>query len=175
MYRIKRIYQYFRYNIPTGIKNLIIWFPTVWCDRQWDHQYIYKILRQKLHFTEQYIRYHGNHINNIKDANKIKICVNLLDRLIANEYHESAFKEHRDKWGEPKMNFSPLEGDVFTDEERENYLELDIKYPNVKTILDKEKMEKEFRFLCHREEQLRNADLDLLFKLIRKHIQTWWD
>jgi hypothetical protein len=31
------------------------------------------------------------------------------------------------------------------------------------------------RELYEKEERMINQDLDLLFKIIRKHIRTWWD
>ena len=174
-YKLKRMYDYCRYDIPQGLKNLVIWFPTVWRDRQWDHHYIYIMLRQKLHFAEQSIRYHGYHLNHIRDANRIKVCVNLLDRLINDVYHENAFKRHREKWGDPDMKFVPIEESKFPSLNGGKYSEMIIKYPNVKSEKDKEKERKDFRYAYKLEEQLRKADLDLLFKLMRKHIQTWWN
>lgn len=166
-YKLKRMYDYCRYDIPQGLKNLVIWFPTVWRDRQWDHHYIYIMLRQKLHVAEQSIRYHGYHLNHIRDANRIKVCVNLLDRLINDVYHEIAFKRHREKWGDPDMKLIPIAG--------EGCSEMIIEYPNVKSDQDKEKERKDFRRAYEFEDHLRNTDLGLLFKLMRKHIQTWWN
>jgi hypothetical protein len=155
-------------QIRQGIKNLIIWFPVIWLDRNWDNLYIYQILRHKLHLTEQLIRNHGHHFYHIEDANKIKICVTLLDRLIEDEYHENVFKNHYKKWGEPEMNFRD------STEYPDMHI-LDIKYPLVKTEKDKEVERKQFRLKSKMEEAMREQDLDLLFKLMRKHIQTWWD
>ncbi len=42
-----KINNFFR-SIKYGIKNLITWFPIIWKDRDWDHWYLYKILRFKL-------------------------------------------------------------------------------------------------------------------------------
>lgn len=148
-------------KIKYGIENLIIWFPIIWKDRPWDHYFIYCVLRRKLHLTEQYIRKYGLHVKNIEDADKIKKCVLLLDRLIKDEYHDHVFKNHYKKWGEPNYNF---EGNRFN-----------IDHPNVKTARDKELHSKEFRRLIEEEDKHKNQDLDLLFKLMRKHIQTWWD
>jgi len=155
-------------QIRQGIKSLIIWFPVIWRDRNWDNFYIYQILRHKLHLTEQLIRNHGHHLYHIEDANKIKICVTLLDRLIKDEYHENVFKNHYKKWGEPNMNFKDWG-------EAPNYKVLEIKYPNVKTEKDKELQSKQFRLKSKLEAAMREQDLDLLFILMRKHIQGWWD
>lgn len=164
----KKIYDYCKNDIPRGIKNLITWFPVVWKDRQWDHQFIYVVLRHKLHLAEQYIRHHGIHVNNIRDANQIKMCINLLDRLIKDEYHEIAFKRHEEKWGLPKFIWNDANSD-------EKMYELIIKYPNVKTDKDKKSQNKDFGFASSRETELREQDLDLLFGYMRKHIQGWWE
>lgn len=164
----KRIYDFCRYDFKRGIKNLVIWFPTIWGDRQWDHQYIYKIFRQKLYFTEQLIRYNGLHVYNIKDADNIKLCINLLDRLMKDEYYETAFKNHEKKWGEPKMNW-------IDNNRSDECVELKITHINVKTEEDKKNERKDFKRCCNHETMLREQDLDLLFIKLRKHIQSWWD
>ena len=163
----EKIKDFFR-NIRIGVPNLIIWFPIIWKDRDWDHQFIYQIFRHKLHLTEQFIRHHGIHINNIDDANKIKICVNLLDRLIEDEYHETAFKRHVEKWGPPDLNWNDSK-------DYPKMCELSITHPNVKTDKDKKAERKDFSNSCKNESALREQDLDMLFKNMRKHIQTWWD
>ena len=172
---IKKLKYKFKYEIRhwpkdfvIGVKNLIRWFPIVWKDRQWDHQYIYTILRHKLHLTEQFIRHRGIHVKNVEDADKLKKCVLLLDRLIKDKYHENIFDSHRKKWGDPEMIFTDLE-------DRPGYGSLEIKYPNVKTEKHREIESKEFKLKTKTEQQMKDQDLDLLFKLMRKHIQTWWD
>ena len=155
-------------SIKYGIQSLWQWTPIIWKDRQWDHQFIYTILRHKLYLTEQLIRYHGHHLYHIRDADKIKTCVNLLDRLIKDEYHETAFKRHHEKWGEPKLRFKDSK-------DYPGMSEGLIHHPNVKSAKDKESESKDFKFACKKETNLRDQDLDLLFKLMRKHIQGWWD
>lgn len=156
------------YHIKHGIRNLIIWFPVIWKDRWWDYYFIYTILRRKLHLMEKNIRLHGHHTKHIEDADKIKKCVLLLDRLIEDDYHENVFKHHDEKWGDGELLFK----------DSTNYphcYEADIKYPNVKTKEDDELQSKEYKLLSKKPQELIKQDLDLLFKLMRKNIQTWWD
>jgi len=163
-YKIKQWPRQIRY----GIKNLIVWFPVIWKDRNWDHWFIYKILRTKLHLTEQLIRNYGHHVKHIEDADKIKKCVILLDRLIEDDYHENVYKDHYKKWGESEM--------VFTDvEDHPDYSEMNIKYPNVKTEEDEKLERKQFKLIMNKPQEMKDQDLDLLFKIMRKHIQSWWD
>ena len=158
----------FRRNVTQGFESLWKWLPVIWKDRQWDHQFIYEVFRHKLHLTEQLIRHDGIHLYHIRDADKIKLCVNLLDRLMKDEYHETAFKPHRKKWGEPKFDWIEAK-------EHAGMTELKITHPNVETTKDEEKQSKDFKRCAKDEVTLREQDLDLLFKLMRKHIQSWWD
>ncbi len=163
---IEKIRIFFR-DIQIGIKNLIVWFPVIWKDRQWDFWFIYEILHKKLSLMEHFIRNHGHHVRAEQDADNIKKCVLLLKRLKDDDYSESAFKQHRDKWGEPEFNW--------VDCDRPDCHKLLIEYDNIKTEEDKNKERKDFKNAYEHEEYLKHQDLDLLFKLMRKHIQTWWD
>ena len=44
---INKIKDFFR-NIKHGLKNLYVWFPIIWNDRQWDFQSMLEILDKKL-------------------------------------------------------------------------------------------------------------------------------
>lgn len=156
------------YDVKYGIENIIKWVPVIWKDRNWDNYYIYVIFRHKLNLMEKQIREYGHHLHNERDADNIKVCVNLLDRLIADDYMEMAFKRHNEKWGSADMIFSECEDDP-------NLSELNIDYPNVKTEEDEKRQKIDFKNAMENEGKLREQDLDLLFKNMRKYIQTWWD
>lgn len=166
--KIKCPIEDFWYNLKYGIENLFNWIPVVWKDRNWDHYFIYVILRHKLHLMEKQIREYGHHVDKDRDANNIKVCVNLLDRLIADDYHEMAFKNHDRKWGESDFQFKECE-------DNPELMSLHIARENVNTPEDEEKERKDFRRASDHETFLREQDLDLLFKNMRKYIQTWWD
>lgn len=164
----RRIRDYIKYDIPYGIKNLIKWFPVVWKDRDWDHYFIYVTLRQKLHFTEQHIRNHDFHTRAKQDADNIKTCVLLLDRLIADKYYDMAYKKIEEKWGDLEMSTSPYKDDPAL-------YEVNITRPGIKTEEDEKQEKKEFKNAYEHEQYLRSQDKELLFKLINKHIEGWWD
>lgn len=166
-YKIQRILDIPR-NVKYGIINLFRWFPVVWTDRNWDHQFIYEVLRFKLSETSKYLRKYGHHLNAERDADNIQVCVNLLDRLLKDEYHEMVFKLHDKKWGRPKFNWDDVK-------DKPGYCSLRIERPNVITEKDKEQERKEFRRISGHEEQLRKQDIRYLFKMMTKHIQGWWD
>lgn len=165
---VKDIKNFILYDIPYGIQNLITWFPVIWTDRNWDYWFIYKILHKKLDLMEKHIRKHDNHTCAQADADNIKKCVLLLDRLIADKYHESAFKNHERKWGESDMIFTKSKEDP-------EMKKLDIIYPNVTSTEDEKLEKKDFKRAMNHEEYLKEQDINMLFNLMKKHIRTWWD
>ena len=155
------------YNIKYGIENLIRWFPVIWKDRDWDQYYIYVILRQKLKYMEKLHDSDKSHLMSAEQtAKEIKICFDLLDRLVKDEYDESAFKRYYEKWGRSKFDWIPV---------NDEYSSLKVTNENVKTEKDKKQETKEFRRACHHEGNMRKQDIEYLFKYITKHIEGWWD
>ena len=117
---------------------------------------------------EKNFRKYGHHTMAERDADNMKIAVNLLDRIIKDEYHEMVYKHHDEKWGEMDFQFIPCE-------DREGFSELHVEYANAKTDEDKKQQRKEYKQLMKRPEELKAQDKDMLFKILKKHIFTWWD
>jgi hypothetical protein len=122
---------------------------------------------------EKSIRLHGHHVYHLRDAKQIKLAINLLDRLMKDDYHENVFKYHDEKWGDTHFNWKELDGEEFGYKEKVSAL--DITRDNVKTDKDKEQERKEFRRLSPKVEEQRKQDIDFLFDYMKKHIQGWWD
>jgi len=116
---------------------------------------------------ESTIRKYGHHINAERDADKIKVCVLLLKRIMDDEYSEMAFKRHEEKWGDSVMSF------VKTD--NPNLSRMLIEYDSVKTEKDEAEERKDFRRAMEHEDYLRKQDIDTLFKIMSKQISSWWD
>ncbi len=164
--RLNNVVYFFR-DIKIGIRNLIVWFPVIWKDRWWDHWFFFAVLHKKLSLMEKNFRSYGCHIAADKDADKMKICALLAKRIIDDNYYEMASKQHREKWGEANFDW--------TDTDNPELVELKITYDSVKTEKDKEQERKEFKTATELEHYLREQDINMLFDLIHKHIQSWWD
>lgn len=154
--------------MKNGVKNLFIWFPVIWKDRWWDHHYFFIILHKKLSLMEKNFRERGHHLNHEKDADKMRLCVLLLDRIIEDKYLNMVYKDHDKKWGETNWDFTPCE-------DHEGYSELNITRSNVKTEEEKIQESKEYKKLMYKPDKLLQQDIDTLFKMLNKHIRTWWD
>ncbi|MCF8019852.1 MAG: hypothetical protein K9L62_10645 [Vallitaleaceae bacterium] len=160
--------RYLWRDFKQGIKNLITWFPVIWNDRQWDHWYFYTLLHKKLSLMENFFRHSGIHTNAVSDADKIKICVLLLERLKEDNYLMNAMKRHDEKWGESEFNSKESKS-------HPGFYELDITYDKVKTAQHEKEQKRDFKNASERERYLMEQDLDMLFSSLRKNIQSWWD
>jgi len=109
-------------------KNLIRWLPIIWKDEQWDHYFIFEILKYKLIFTAEHTRKNGYHTSSDYDADKMILCVRLIDKIQNEEY----------------MN-------VLVDDDNLTQKKIDAAF-------NKQKKARQ-----------------LLFKLLDKHIESWWD
>jgi hypothetical protein len=148
-----------------GIKNLIRWLPIIWEDRDWDNYFLLKIIEFKLRNMEKFFRTKGHHLYAERDAKKINTCRILCTRITKDNYYDNVFANFHKKWGRTKLDSKKIEGTDF--------LELLIDAD----LTEEQKLEKikDRKHLWKEEDYLKKQDLDLLFKLMRKHIQYWWD
>jgi len=156
------------YNIKYGIENLIRWFPVIWKDRDWDHYYLYVILQHKLKHMKHLQKNYGNSMSAEQIVDEIKICIDLLDRLIKDEYDENALKKYYEKWGRPNFNWISIS-------DKSGRSELEITHENVKTKEDKKQESKHFHRACDHERKMRKQDIEYLFEYMSKHVEGWWD
>lgn len=120
MWRLKRIIR--------RTKNLLRWIPIIWNDEQWDHYYIFEILKYKLIFTAEHTRKYGYHIDSDYEADRMMLCVRLIEKIQKEEYMEELINDD------------------------------DLTAEKIDTAYNKQKKARQ-----------------ILFKLLDKHIEGWWD
>jgi hypothetical protein len=88
-----RLYRWIKWSLPYqhkyikyGVKNLYKWFWIIWKDRDWDHYYIFEVLKFKLEKQANHLAENGFHNNAQRDAELMMTCVRLIDKL-QNEYY----------------------------------------------------------------------------------------
>lgn len=88
-----RLYRWIKWELPYqhkyikyGVKNLYKWFWVIWNDRDWDHHYIFQVLKFKLEKQANHLTKNGFHNNAQRDAELMMTCVRLIDKL-QNEYY----------------------------------------------------------------------------------------
>ena len=145
-----------------------MWFSVIWSDRDWDPWFLYKILYFKLKRMENMQRKHGHSVTSEKYADQIKVAGLLLKRIIDDNYLENVMTPHEKKWGKSEFVFTPLPGNG-------NFSSLSIKVEKANTPEEIEQEHKERMGLYIHEANLKQQDLDLLFKHMRKYVEGWWD
>jgi len=164
MYKIK---QFFR-----RIYNLYRWFHIIWKDQDWDHSFIYEILKFKLKNQAEYIDGKDRYVGAKRDAEIMMTCVRLIDKVQSEwygceyqDYHESKLK-FIDSESHPGSYEMEIE---YISENLDDYFK---KYPRIyKQVKGKDKHEIAFRIAKANEERAHK----LLFKILEQNIRRWWD
>jgi len=86
-FTIRNIYHFIIYDIPQGFGNLIKWFPVIWRDRDWDHHFLFEVLRFKLENMEWVFSKYGCGIGSERDAKRMRICIELIKRIQEDNYN----------------------------------------------------------------------------------------
>jgi hypothetical protein len=174
--------RYLHKTIKTGFKNLWYWLPVIWKDRNWDHRYIFEILKHKLEAQSKYIGKNGVHLTNWKDERDMMICVRLIDK-VSEEFYQMEYMDYEKTkhWFEDvpdKPGYSTWESRQL----EENFDEYFAKYPLIyKRVLNGEgwlKIEDE-NDKHHIASNIARINHDrarkLLFKIMEQEIERWWD
>ena len=150
-----RIRQFFR-----RFKNLLRWLPIIWKDEDWDHTYIYNILKFKLQNQADYLEERNHFVGVEREVEKMRTCIKLLERLKEDYYGDLYHKKSDEKYGKTNFRFEPVE-----DRPGLTTLETD----------DSEEVSKgrmEFYMEgAKKHEQARR----ILFTLLDRNIEKWWD
>jgi hypothetical protein len=162
----KNIYYDIKY-IFNGIISIIKWIPIIYEDRWWDHYFFFRILEFKLKIVEDSFLKLSHHLGSEKEAKKMKICRILCKRINDDNYYENISEDHDKKWGKLDLKFEDTNNEMFK--------EIIFERENLKTQEDYDKEHKEQQRLWKKEEYLRNQDLELLFKTLRKNVLKWCD
>ena len=183
--------RYYHKDFIIGVKNLWKWFPVIWKDRDYDHAFIYYILKFKLGNQAKYISKHDRYLRAKRDSETMLLCSRLIERCVDDfygmeytEYHVSKFNfvGITDEDGLPE-NFKGLSR-LEIDEVSENFDDYFKKYPrqykkvlsgeiNRFNTLVSEKDKKTIAMEIAHENQFRCQNL--LFKIMNENIHNWWD
>lgn len=136
-----------RYDIPAFFSNLWRFRKTLWQYRTWDDSGLYVAMRdslQGLYECQSDTSLGFRSVNADKYAKHIKVCIELLDRQIADDYY---IRSHNFKFNREAMLSG---GSSFTPQNSEQPVN-PLLYHNM------EKWEREY-----------------LFKMLCKHSKSWW-
>lgn len=173
------LFNNIRYSIRNffkSINNLIYWFPIIWKDRDWDSHYIWEILKHKLTKQANSIAKNNNHTRAQYDAQKMRLCVRLIDK-IQEEYYNMEYMDYHDiemVFGEPDERDRCELTFKTNSENYDDYLK---KYPSsVRNVLKNYKHEpvksRLVRDVAHYNHMKAKR---VLFSILENRIEWWWD
>jgi hypothetical protein len=173
--------RYYHKFVKQGVKNIIYWLPIIWKDRHWDHGYIFTILQHKLKAQSKEIGGKDRHTRAQYDSKKMNLCVNLIQKLQDDFYEMEYMNYAKDRhWFEPCNDGT---GNSTWESENiwEEYDQYFRKYPNIhRRVLNGEGFssikgdDKHFvaMSIAHMNHDRAHK---LLFKILERDIQRWWD
>lgn len=176
--------KYLHKDIYKGIKNIFYWLPTIWKDRDYDHHYIYEVLRVKLEKQAKYILEKDRHVDSVRQTEIMLLCARLC-RIQQEDLYGLEYADYHDidytfvPTDETKKWYTMDDTVVW-----ENYDEYFEKYPRqYKRVLSGEinrfqssiKPEDKKRIAMEIAHENQERSRKLLFKIMEQNIEYWWD
>lgn len=165
-YKYRKIYLYVRYDIRHGIKSYLRWYKTIWNDRNWDFQYTYEILREKIKFQKEYFQKSQLVLGWEDQVKQLAFCERILNRLIEDDYTTQAYTEQL----ETRIVETVKETTILNGEEKTVWRLVDNRPKEIQ-----EKEDKIMRDSWAWEEHWKERDKKLLYKMLEKYSEEWWD
>ncbi len=156
MNSMKRLF----YQVKHGIENLIIWFPIIWKDRDFDYAYlldiaIFKTKKMLSFFESKKCMTDWNEEYSKKDLDALKKLIPLLEYIRDEKYKDDAFEGHYKKF--------PVSFDFL--EENGN---------KVMSPMTKEER-KSFRQAMKISESNYRKAMKEMDNFVLNHLRGWWD
>lgn len=176
--------RYMHKEFASGIKNLWRWFPTIWKDRDWDHSYVYEIIRVKLEHQAKSIGNRDRHTTAKRDSDRMRLVAKLI-KLQQDDFYHMEYMDYHDT----KYDFVPTDETEqwYTMEDTlisERFDEYFAKYPRqYQQILAQEMMsdtpmlhpdQKKYIAMAIAHTNMQRCR-KLIFKIMESEIEKWWD
>ena len=90
-----KVWDFFRYDLVQGIKNIFFFWRVIWKYRSWDSSFQMKILARSLEPLAHTLEHHGNEVDGprLKKVASIKRAIEILNRQADDNYLELAEDE----------------------------------------------------------------------------------
>ena len=176
--------RYYHKDFIEGVKNLWKWFPTIWRDRDWDHGFIYEVIKVKLKHQADYIGSHDRHTRAKRDSELMLLCARLIQRCQDEHYDMEYMDYHESNYNWVDVDDKPDLKKLEIEQLSENFDEYFKKYPlQYKRVMSGEvsrfsrPIEEKTKEVIAMEIAHENQDRcrKLLFKIMERRIEGWWD
>ena len=156
------------------IKNLIRWFPIIWKDQDWDDHFIWEILKFKLKNQAEYIGYHDRHVSAKRDAEIMMLCVRLIEKVQSEYYQLEYMDYHKSDYNWIDSESHPGMYELEIVEKSERFDEYFKKYPLIYRCVPDLNVPKT-AIAFHIAQTNHTRARKLLFNILEKNIEKWWD
>jgi hypothetical protein len=161
----------------TGVKNIFKWMPTIYHDRDWDGDFILKILQKKIEFQRKELVSANRHMNIDRDNRDMTLALNLLERVREEHYQLECMDYWNDDISFEDVPNKPDSKSIeikTTDERFDDYLN---KYPSsVRVVIKKHGVIEDKKTLCLEVSYYNhNKANKLLFRILEERLPYWWD
>lgn len=181
-----KLYRWCKWKLPVqhryfiyGVKNLWRWFWVVWKDRDWDNHYYWEVTKKKIsQMRDLHVR-NMNFENTSREIERMNIVLKLIDKIQNDTYRNEYYDE---EYYITKMRVDEnghVQFDVLKDE-LHSYI---AKHPSVyRKVMSSPKWVAQFRgevtdfkvaMLISIERH--NKAKRILFKMLDRYIENWWD
>ena len=185
-----KLYRWFRWDakhahrdIAQGFRNLWKWFPLIWKDRDWDDHFIFEALKFKIENTAKYIEKNNRYIGCERDVQTMMTCVRLIEK-IQNQFYDLEHTDYMDQ----KFSFEKIEDSDLSklniETTSENLSDYFSKHPNIHRRALKSSITREKWHYSEVSDQTlamwmshynHNRARKILFALMERNIEKWWD
>ena len=181
---MKKIYidvRYFFLDLGRRIKNLWRWLPIVWNDRDWDDSFIFEILKFKIKNTADYTEQRQWFVGYEHEVARMRLCIKLIERIQEEwygmeyfDYHTSTFEflptERKDENGDP---YYTMHSEIIEDNLDSYFKKYPLVYKRVIAKLGSDSDRTRIALYMGRSNHERAKQL--LFDILNKHIENWWN
>jgi len=166
--------------------NLYRWLPIIWKDRDWDDWYIFTILQTKLKHQAEYIGTKDRHTRAQYDAQRMRTCVRLIEKVKEESYQDEYMEYHDTKFYSEPVDDHPGYHSLQIETLSENFDEYFLAYPlDYKRVLNgagwldindcTDNADKKKRIAMNMSHLRGQRAKKILFQLLDRHIEGWWD
>jgi hypothetical protein len=172
--------RYIISDIIKGVKNIVKWFPAIWKDRDYDHSYIFTILKNKLINQADYLEKNNHFVNSLRQVQIIRTCVRLINKINEDYYHMEYTDYHVSShdWldileGEyANKGYKEMKTTLISENFDEYFAKYKLVYLKIKKLNpNDEKMSLAIKISHENHKRCKK----ILFSILENNIENWWD
>ncbi len=168
---MRKIKYYFKDKLRR-LKNLIKWAPIIWGLFDFDYMSSIDVFKFQLEQIAKSLESDNAYTLDAKyHAQRIRLVLRLMTKVYNEEYSIEHYQVLKDKYGENVFDYEFVKIDL-NDENGDDLFELKDEYENWNNA---DEINDEYKRLSLISNEKQKKAHRILWKLIEKDIQNWWD